>query len=96
MSADGSSWIEALDIDQDTGQATWPRGLALTGVVASAQITADQNDYNPAGLAAASVLQISSNAARNVSGLAGGAEGRCLIVIHVGNQPVTLLNESAS
>lgn len=96
VSADGSSWIEALDIDQDTGQVTLPRGLALTGVIAPTQITADQNDYNPAGLAAASVLQISSNAARNVSGLAGGAEGRCLIVINVGSQPITLLNESAS
>lgn len=96
VSADGSSWIEAIDIDQDTGQVTLPRGLALTGVVAPAQITADQNDYNPAGLAAASVLQISSNAPRDVSGLAGGAEGRCLIVINVGSQPITLLNESAS
>ncbi|HEU4805099.1 MAG TPA: DUF2793 domain-containing protein, partial [Nitrobacter sp.] len=42
------------------------------------------------------MLQISSNAARNLSGLAGGTEGRCLIVINVGSQPITLLNENAS
>lgn len=96
VSPDGSDWIEALDIDQDTGNVTLPRGLALTGVVAPAQITADQDDYAPAGLAAASVLQISTDAPRGISGLAGGSEGRCLTIINVGSQPVTLLNDSAS
>jgi hypothetical protein len=96
VSPDGSSWTEAFNIDQASGNLTLPRALSLTGVIAPAQITTDQNDYNPAGLAAASVLQISSNAARSVSGLAGGAEGRCLTVINVGSQPVTLLNENAS
>lgn len=95
VSPDGSGWIEALDIDQDTGNVTLPRGLALTGVVAPAQITADQDDYAPAGLAAASVLQISTDAPRGISGLAGGSEGCCLIIINVGSQPVTLLNESS-
>ena len=41
-------------------------------------------------------MQLSADAARNISGFAGGAEGRCVIVINVGSQPVTLLNESAS
>jgi hypothetical protein len=96
VSPDGTAWTEAFNIDQGSGNLTLPRGLALTGVVSPAQITADQNDYNPAGLATASVLQISTDAARNVSGFASGAEGRCLTVINVGSEPVTLLNESAS
>ena len=91
-----SAWTEAFTIDQDTGNLTLPRGLSLTGVCRAAQITADQNNYNPAGLAAASVMQINADAARNVSGLASGAEGRCVTVINVGSQPVTLLSESAS
>jgi hypothetical protein len=96
VSPDGSAWTEAFTIDQDTGNLTLPRGLSLTGVVSPAQITADQNNYNPAGLAAASVMQINADAARNVSGLASGAEGRCVTVINVGSQPVTFLAESAS
>ena len=96
VSADGSAWTEAFNIDQASGNLTLPCGLALTGVSAPSQITADQNDYNPAGLASASVLQISADAARSISGLAGGAEGRCVTVINVGSKPVTLLNESAS
>lgn len=96
VSPDGSSWIEAFTIDQSSGNLTLPRGLSLTGVISPAQITADQNNYNPTGLAAASVLQINANAARNISGLASGAEGRCLAIINVGSQPVTLLDESTS
>lgn len=96
VSPDGAAWTEAFNIDSASGNLTLPRGMALTGVVSPAQITADQNDYNPAGLATASVLQIYTDAARNVSGIAGGAEGRCIVIINVGSYPVTLLNESAS
>ncbi|WP_375411221.1 DUF2793 domain-containing protein [uncultured Bradyrhizobium sp.] len=96
VSADGSAWIDAFSIDQSSGNLALPRGLALTGVIAPAQITSNQNDYNPAGAAAASVLQVSSDASRSISGLAGGAEGRIISVINVGGQPVALLDESAA
>jgi hypothetical protein len=96
VSADGSSWVEAFSIDQTTGNLALPRGLILSGVIAPPQITANQNDYNPAGVATASVLQLSSDASRSISGLAGGAEGRLVSVINVGSQPVNLLDESAS
>ena len=96
VSADGSAWVEAFTIDQTTGNLALPRGLALSGVIAPAQITANQNDYSPTGAAAASVLQLSSDASRSISGLAGGAEGRVVSIINVGSQPITLLDESAS
>jgi hypothetical protein len=96
VSADGSSWVEAFNIDQTTGNLALPRGLALTGIVAPPQITANQNDYNPAGVAAAAVLQLSSDASRTVSGLAGGAEGRVTSLVNIGSQPIVLSDESAS
>jgi hypothetical protein len=96
VSADGSAWVEAFTIDQTTGNLALPRGLALTGVVAPAQITSNQNDYNPAGAATASVLQLTSDASRTVSGLAGGAEGRVVCVVNAGSQPIVLLDESTS
>lgn len=96
VSADGSTWVEALRIDQASGNLALPRGLSLAGVIAPAQITSSQNDYNPTGLASASVLQISSDAARSVSGLAGGAEGRVVVLLNTGAQPVTLLDESTA
>lgn len=96
VSPDGSSWIEALVVDQVSGNATLPRGLLLTGVVAPAEITANVNDYSPAGVAGAAVLQLSADAARSVSGLAGGSEGRIASLINVGGQPITLLDDSAA
>lgn len=96
VSNDGTTFVEALNIDQSSGNVTFPRGFALTGVVSPSQITANQNDYNPTGIAAASVLQLSSDASRSISGIAGGAEGRVLTVLNVGSQPINLLDENAA
>src|SRR5436305_2714523 len=96
VSADGSAWVDALAIDQSTGNLTLPRGLSLGGVIAPPQLTANQNDYNPSGVASASVLQLSSDASRNVTGLAGGTDGRVVCLINTGSQPVALADESTS
>lgn len=96
VSNDGSAFVEALVVDQSSGNAALPRGLALTGVISPSQITSNQNDYNPAGIASASIVNLSSDASRSVSGLAGGAEGRVVGLLNTGTQPIALLNESAS
>src|SRR4051794_34827016 len=96
VSADGSAWVEAFNVDQTTGNLALPRGLILTGVIPPPQITANQNDYNPAGAATASVLQLSSDASRTITGLAGGAEGRLASLINIGGQPILLADESSS
>lgn len=96
VSDDGATFIEAFVIDQASGNLTLPRGLTLSGVSSPAQIVANQNNYSPAGLASASVLQVFSDAARSLSGLASGAEGRLVSVINVGSQPITLLDEGAA
>lgn len=70
--------------------------LALQGDISPAQITADQNNYNPTSLADAAVLRLSSDAARSITGLAGGADGRIVIVLNVGAFDLTLVDESAS
>lgn len=96
VSSDGTTFVEAFNIDKTSGNLALPRGLSLGGVISPAQITANQNDYNPAGIASASVLQISSDASRTISGLAGGGEGRIVCVLNVGSQSITLLDESGS
>lgn len=69
--------------------------LATRGDITPAQITADQNDYNPTGLADAVVLRLSSDAARSITGLAGGADGRVLTLHNVGTENISLVGESA-
>jgi hypothetical protein len=70
--------------------------VAFQGDLTPAQITADQNNYNPTGLAAAYVLRLSSDATRTITGLAGGADGRELILVNVGSQNIVLADEHAS
>lgn len=97
VSSDGLAFVEALVVDQNSGNVALPRGLALTGVISPAQITSNQNDYNPTGLASAVVLNLSCDASHSVSGLAGGAEGRVIVLVNTGGgQIISLLNESAS
>ncbi|WP_022721071.1 DUF2793 domain-containing protein, partial [Rhodopseudomonas sp. B29] len=96
VSPDGAAWSEALVIDQVTGNVSLPRGLSLAGIAAPPPLTADHNDYAPAGLASAAVLQLSADVPRSVSGLGGGAEGRLICVINVGSETVTLVDEAAA
>lgn len=63
--------------------------------ITPAQITGNQNDYNPTGLAEATVLRVSSDASRNITGQAGGAEGRLLVYVNVGAQPIVFKREDA-
>jgi hypothetical protein len=56
----------------------------VTGILSPAQITANTNDYNPTGLAAASVLRLQTDASRNLTGLAGGADGRKIMIFNIG------------
>jgi hypothetical protein len=68
------------------------------GVLAPAQITANQNDYNPTGLKYCNTLILDNDNVRVITGLAGGFAGRRL-VIHVAEAaqgPFILPDESAS
>jgi hypothetical protein len=86
-----------------TGDTLSPAALTVTagpvifqGDITPAQITADQNNYNPTGLATSYVLRLSSDATRTITGLAGGADGRELILVNVGSQNIVLADEHAS
>lgn len=68
----------------------------LTKSISPAQITADQDNYNPAGLTSASVLRLSTDVSRNITGLTGGVKDRMLAIINVGSNSIVLKNENAS
>lgn len=96
VSADGSTWMEALVIDKSTGGANFKQAVALSADLSPATLTANQDDYNPANLAATSVLRLASDASRNVTGLQGGADGRIVAVLNVGANDIVLKDASAS
>lgn len=91
----------AFTYDSTNNQLTIPgatitEDAALSGDISPSQITANQNDYNPTGLSTASVLRLSTDASRDITGLQGGADGRLVIVHNVGAQNLVLKDESAS
>ena len=70
--------------------------LALQGDISPAQITSNQNDYNPTGLADAAVLRLSTDASRNITSIAGGADGRILIIHDVGSFNIVLKDDDGA
>jgi hypothetical protein len=70
--------------------------FALTGIDSPIAIVGNQNNYNPGGLSAASILRLSASAPVNITGLAGGAAGRLLILENVGTANITLTNQGGS
>lgn len=62
-------------------------------VVSPSQITASQNNYNPG---TGDAFRISSDAARDITGLAGGADGKVVVLVNVGSHAITLKHESGS
>lgn len=75
---------------------------AITGlfgdgaVVSPSQITSDQNNYAPTGFATAVMLRVSSDAARNITGLSAGIAAGMIAIHNVGSFAITLKDESAS
>lgn len=66
------------------------------GLLLPSQITSNQNDYSPTGMAKASTVQLDVDAARSVTGLATGWKGRVVTLIGDDAFPVTLVAASGS
>ena len=70
--------------------------VSLSGDITPAQLTANTDNWAPTGLATASVIRLSADAARNLTGLTGGVDGRIITLINVGTFTITLKNSATS
>jgi len=91
----GSTYIDLTASWAWTGAHTFGSTFALTGDISPSQITSNQNDYSPTGLSTASTLRLTTDASRNITGLAGGADGRIIIIHNVGTNAIVLVDESS-
>jgi hypothetical protein len=80
------------------GNLTLARAIVESGLVVPAQITADQNDYNPTGLTTGSSLMLSSDATRAITGIVPPmATNGCRLAIHnAGSNTITLNHEDTN
>lgn len=67
---------------------------AVTNVVVSpSQITGNQNDYSPG---TGDIVRLSSDAARNITGITAGSSGDVRVLVNVGSFTITLVHQSTS
>lgn len=92
---------DAFEYDATNNQLTVPgvtitEDLAWSGDISPAQLTGDQNDYNPTGLATASTIRLTGdNSFRTITGLAGGSDGRVIMLHNIGTSAILLANQNA-
>lgn len=68
----------------------------LNGVLSPSQITSDQNNYNPADLAKASIVLLNLDAMRTITGIVPPSDSTVLTLINTSNYKLKLPKESAS
>ena len=83
--------------DASVGYMDLVRGqLRTSAVLSPAQIGANQDDYAPTSLGWSTVLRLSTDASRDITGITGGASGRILFLFNVGGFNVVLKNDVTS
>lgn len=71
-------------------------GMPFKTTLTPAQITSNQDNYNPTGAGAANVLRVSCDAARSITGLGFPAQNKTIILENVGGYTITLVNNATS
>ncbi len=70
--------------------------VSLGAAITPTQIAANTNNYAPTSGLAASVWRLSSDAARDITGIDNGSTGRVLVLPNVGSYTITLKDASSS
>jgi hypothetical protein len=86
----------ATDATAANGDFTLNDALFTNDERAPTTITADQNNYTFTGIDAAHLAILSSDAARNITGLVADSAGRRLWLCNAGSFTITLKHQSAS
>lgn len=76
--------------------ATIAKAVAFTGVITPSTLTGDEDDYAPSGHADATTIRIAGDDAHTITGLSGGAAGRRVVIVNIGNPTLTLTTDDSS
>lgn len=67
----------------------------IRGIITPATLSTSQDDYNPTGLDTATILRLTASSPVNITGLAGGTQGRMITLINTVGETITLQREDA-
>ena len=87
----GDVTAESLDVAGNLKWGTTVHG-GLEGILTPPQITANQDNYNPAGLNACWMLRLQTDASRNITGLQAPTvrQIRRILLVNIGGQNIVL------
>jgi hypothetical protein len=81
----------------DSAQASGNRwGDYNSSILSPAAFAATQNNYNPAGLADANVLRLTSTGAQSITGIVAPSTTKTITIFNIGASNITLTDASAS
>lgn len=81
-------------VHTDSNATNMTQDVYLSGTITPSAISANTNDYAPTGFSTANVIKISDTGAFNITGLAGGTNGRVVVIDNTGSNPLTLQSEN--
>jgi len=86
----------AVLIGTDNSKTVVGASVYFRGDIAPSGLSADTDDWNPAGLDTASTMRIYATDTVNLTGLQGGSDGRVLYVYNIGEFPITFKTNTTS
>jgi len=81
---------------QSNGSTNLLGQLRLTGSITPTPLSANVDNYNPSGLGSCSVILLSQDIARSITGLVSSGSGQTLYLYNISAANMTLVHESGS
>jgi hypothetical protein len=79
-----------------TGTVDVQQALTLSGDITPTQLAANTDNWAPTGFSTASVIRASTDTSRNLTGIAGGSDGRVIVLMNVGSFNLVLKDSATS
>lgn len=70
--------------------------ILFPGDISPTQLAANTDDWAPTGFSTASVIRLSTDASRNLTGIAAGADGRAVFLFNIGSFNLVLKHNTTS
>lgn len=85
-----------VQLNTSTGATVLNKSYRLAGELVPATITVNENNYSPTGFADAATVLVQSTGPVNITGFAGGATGREIVIYNVGVNTITITHQDAA
>lgn len=93
---DGTEILPGIQAAGDVKFTMQELARSLGTSISPAQITANTDNYAPAGLATCGVLRLSTDASRNLTGITAQSDGAKLLLMNIGANPLVLKHDVTS